>query len=98
MNNNPMMVFIDQLLIDKGVEGLDKDVLNQLKEDIAVRLRDRINVMLISHVPNSKLDELNKFIGADDTEGVQNFFGQNVEDMETKIAGEMLAFRKLYIK
>lgn len=98
MNNDPMKEFIQNLLKEKGIEGLEKEIMEQLEKDLLSRLEDRINAMIISELGGDKLEDLNTLLDADDEKALSSFYENNIENLEEKIAAEMLAFHSSYIK
>lgn len=97
IENNSINQFIDELVQQKGLTNLDKDVLEQIKEDLSNRLEDRINAAILSKISANKLDEFNKLLDLNDEEKTQNFVKENIPNLEELITIELVNFGKLYI-
>lgn len=90
--------FINQLVIEVGMsKDLEESVFDQLKKDLKERLQNRINAVILSQVPEDKLEEFEKLIDAGDEKATQNFCSENIPNLTELIAAEFLGFRSRYI-
>lgn len=89
--------YVDQLIADKGLDYLETDVLKQVKADLAERVEERINAVVIEKMPPEKMEFFEKMIGKSNAEEVQAFVQRNVPDIEKNIALELAEFRKTYL-
>ncbi len=90
--------FIDQLVIDADMnKNLEEDVFNQLKKDLRERLENRINAVILSQIPEHKLEEFEKLLDSKDQNATQSFCSQNIPNLTELIASEFLSFRSRYI-
>ncbi len=90
--------FISQLVVDAEMgKDLEADVLDQLKKDLREGLENRVNAVMLSHIPEHKLEEFEKLLDAGNEQATQNFCSENIPNLSELIAGEFLAFRKRYI-
>lgn len=89
--------FVDQLIKDKGFDEKDPEVLAQIKSDLMDRLENRINALVVSELEEDKLEAFNTVLDSGSEEEMVNFVKANVPDLDEKVAGELLAFRNMYL-
>ena len=90
--------FIDQLVLDSGMnKDLEENVFDQLKKDLRERLENRVNAVMLSHIPEYKLEEFEKLLDAGDEKATQAFCLENIQNLTEVIAAEFLNFRSRYI-
>ncbi len=78
-------------------KDLEEDVFDQLKKDLKDRLQNRINAVILSQVPEHKLEEFEKLLDSGDEKAMQAFCSQNIPNLAELIAAEFLSFRNRYI-
>ena len=98
MAYNELTIFINQILEQKGITGLDSSVHKQLVDDLEKRLLDQINRAIVEAIPSEKLQEFETLVSSGKgDEQVQDFFSKNGVDTQ-KIATEtMVHFKNLYL-
>lgn len=89
--------FVDRLLEEKGLEGLDTDVLAQVRTDLMSRLEDRVNAAILAHMPEDELPAFSKLLDSGDAAEIQKFCAKHVPDLENVVAAELLGFRETYV-
>lgn len=90
--------FINQLVLDANMsEGLEADVFTELKKDLKKRLENRLNAVILSHIPEYKLEEFEKLLDKGEPTATQAFCSQHIPDLASIIAAEFLNFRSRYI-
>lgn len=90
--------FIDQLVLDSGMnKDLEENVFDQLKKDLRERLENRVNAVMLSHIPEYKLEEFEKLLDADNEKATQAFCLENIPNLTELIAAEFLDFKSRYI-
>ena len=90
--------FIDKLVVEAGMnEDLDEDVFTQLKKDLKERLENRVNAVILSQIPEYKLEEFEKLLDSGNAEATQAFCNENIPNLSELIASEFLAFRNRYV-
>lgn len=89
--------FVDQLLAEKGMSGLDADVLAEAREDLMSRVEDRINAGILAHMPEEQFPAFDEVLAGGKSEEIQAFCKKHVSDLDTIVAGELLSFRQTYI-
>lgn len=91
--------FVAEILKEKNsdLKDVSTEVFEQLKKDLVSRLEDRINVAILSKLPENKLDDFEKVLDEGDQDKMQKFLTENVSDLETVVALELINFRKLYL-
>ena len=90
--------FIDKLVEEKGLLGLDGDVLNQVKEDLLDRLEDRINAAILENMPEGKMKEFDALLDGANEKEIQEFCSDNIENLDDVIAEALIRFREAYLK
>lgn len=90
--------FISQLVVEAGMDkNVEADVLTQLKSDLRERLQDRINAVLLSQIPEHKLEEFEELLDEGDQKATQAFCEQNIPNLAELIAAELAGFKKRYL-
>jgi FKBP-type peptidyl-prolyl cis-trans isomerase (trigger factor) len=91
--------FVDQLLTDKGIEGMDDEVRAELKRDLAERLTDEIDRAVIGALPEDKAVELSEKLDDENftNEDAAEFLQESGVDMQRVSLETMLRFRDLYL-
>ena len=89
--------FIDQLIVEKGFDEKDPEIVAQIKADLEDRLEDKINALILRELPEDSLDEFNTLLDRDDEKELTSFIQKNIPDIDTKIATELLIFRQTYL-
>ena len=90
--------FVAKLVEEAGMnKDLEEDVFDQLKKDLKDRLQNRINAVILSQVPEHKLEEFEKLLDSGDEKAMQAFCSQNIPNLAELIAAEFLSFRNRYI-
>lgn len=90
--------FINDILEEKKLSGVDNEVRKQLALDMKKRLLDQIDRAVINDLTNEQAKQLTNMIdaGADDAE-IQKFIVDSGVDTKTVTARTMLRFRDLYL-
>lgn len=89
--------FVDRLISEKGLEGLDTDVLAEVHADLLSRLEDRINAVLLAKLPPEKAVEFEKVLDAGDEKQVQEFVSATVPNANEVVAEALMTFRQTYL-
>lgn len=91
--------FIEQLLIDKGITGVEPEIYQELKDDMKKRLLDQIDRAAIMALSEEKANELAKLIDDPNfTNEKMTEFMQNAGlDLAGIAAETMLKFRNFYL-
>lgn len=92
-------VFINQLIDEKGLTGLNEDSRKTVVNELKSSLIEQINRAILMHLPDEKLDELNNLM---DQEGfgdndMQNFVANSGVDINKITAETMLQFKAFYL-
>ena len=101
MNNSdtkPVLVqFVDKLLEEKGTDGLDPDVVAQMKQDLLARVEDTVNASVLELLPPEKLPELNDLLDKGTDQEVSDFYNANIPNFPEELARVLFGFRSLYL-
>lgn len=89
--------FVDKLVEEKGITGLDEEIMMQLKEDLMERIEDRINVRILERMPEEKMEEFDAVVEEGDLDKIQEFTHANIPGLDQVIAKELLDFRRTYL-
>lgn len=91
--------FIDDLLDEKGLKGLDEDSFLSVKDNLEYELLQEINSALILSLPEKEVEQLSKMYedpNFKDEEAIE-FIKQNNPDFEKVIQETKKRFRELYL-
>lgn len=89
--------FINELVKEKKLDNLEQGVVEQMKKDLTDALEDRINAVILSKIPEEKLDEFEELLDNHTGNELQDFVSNNVPDLDVLISLELLNFRNLYL-
>lgn len=90
--------FVDKMVSEKReFEGLEPEVIKQIKNDLLSRIEDRINATIVNNIPEDKMPEFEKLSENGKDEEVQAFCEENIPDFAQLIASELIAFRQTYL-
>lgn len=89
--------FVDRLVEEKGFEGVESEVLEQIKKDLKVRVENRINASILEHMPSERLEELEKLLDDGSQEKIQAFCEKHIPDLPSVIANALIGFRQIYL-
>ena len=89
--------FVDRLVDEKGLLGLDDEVLTQVKSDLTSRVEDKINAVILANMPDSKLEEFSQVLETGTPETIQAFCASTVPNLENIVAQALLSFRDTYV-
>lgn len=97
--NMDLKMFVDRLFEEKKFpENLEKEVVEQIKTDLLSRVEDRINMVIVSNLPEDKLEEFNQMLDKNvDARAIQNFCAENIPDLAQLIASELIIFKQTYL-
>lgn len=92
-------LFIDQLILDKGMGEMSDDLKNEIHADLKERLIFQINRAIIAELPDNELDELNAELdnGTATAEKINDLVEKTGIDSESIIEDTMLNFRRVYL-
>lgn len=94
-----LKMFVDRLVEEKQFpEDLEKEVVEEIKSDLLGKVEDRVNALIISNLPENKLEEFNKLL--DDNvsdEDMQKFCVSNIPNLSQLIASELIVFKQTYL-
>ena len=89
--------FVDRLIEEKGFDNLDGEVLSEIKKELKERVEDRINVVVLAHLPPNKLEEFEKIVTQGTDDEMQTFPLTHIPNLNELLAAELLDFRNRYI-
>lgn len=89
--------FAKKLLEEKQLTNVDAEVFEQLQNDLVEKIEDRINMVILAHMPEDKLVEFERVLDGDSLEEIQFFCEKNISNAQEIISAELLAFRKTYL-
>lgn len=95
--NSSLDEFVARLLEEKGLSGLDSEVLEQVTTDLRSRVEDRINAKIVSALPESELQAFSTMLDTGSEEEIQAFCTEHIPNMDNLVAAELLAFRETYV-
>ena len=96
--NMDLQAYVDKLVAEKkGFEGLDQEVLTQIKKDLLERVETRMNAVFLANLPEDKQEEFSKLLDKDDEAQLRDFATANVPDLPEIMASELIAFRQSYL-
>ncbi len=96
--NLDLHTFIDKLVSEKReFEGLEPEIINQIKSDLLGRVEDRINAVIINNIPEDQISEFEKLTEEGTDEQIHAFCEATIPDLAEQIATELIVFRQMYL-
>lgn len=90
--------FVENLLVERGMTGVDEAVLAELRADLKERLSERLNAEMVALLDSEKVEELNDLMDADaEVNIVREFFMSNVPNYQDVFARTLMDFRTSYL-
>lgn len=98
MQNSPAAIqFVDKILEEKGMEGVEEEVRLQLRSDLLERLEDKINHLIIESLSPEQLAKFEHFIDTDQLDQLQPFLEKSGVNVSGIVARCMSEFRANYL-
>jgi hypothetical protein len=94
-----LKMFVDRLVEEKKYPtNLEQGVIDQIKADLMKRVEERLDMVIINNLPESKLVEFNELMDKNvSEEEMQKFCADNIPNLTQLIASELLVFRQTYV-
>lgn len=89
--------FVEKLLKEKGISGLDDATMRQLRDDLVVRVENITNSLILENMPKDKMDDFEKILDSGNEKDVQEFCKLNIPNMEELVSTGLLKLRSLYL-
>ncbi len=89
--------FVEKLLEEKGVRGLEPEVMTQLKRDLLDRAENMINAEILSHMPESALPEFEQILDAGSEEQIKEFVTKHVPNIDEVTSSALLKLKNTYL-
>lgn len=99
MQNSPAAVqFIDKLLEQKGIEGVEEEVRLQLRSDLLQRLEDKVNRAIVESLSPEQLVKFEHLIDTNKIDDIQPFLYNSGVNVHGIIARCMAEFQASYLE
>jgi hypothetical protein len=96
--SNTIDDFVNVLLEEKDLTGLDPDVINQIKKDLYARVENKINASILAKIPPQKMESFEELLSSNSSsDEIQKFCTENIRDLESVVASALLEFRSSYL-
>ncbi len=90
--------FVENLLVERGLTGVDEAVLAELRSDLLTRIGERLNAEMVVLLDAERVGELNDLMDADaEVDIVREFFMSNVPNYQDVFARTLMDFRTSYL-
>ena len=98
-NEEIIEVFIEGLIIDKGLEDLSEEEKDDVRDELNEKLTDFLTQALVNALPEDKVDELDDMIdaGAAEPENVRKLLDDAGVDSGKVVVDALQKFRELYL-
>lgn len=90
-------MFLDKLLAEKGMTGLDQEIYEQLRKDLYSRVEDRLNAAILDSLPKHVWPDFEKLLDQKEQKPIHDFLEKHIPDLQTVIASTLLSFRSVYL-
>lgn len=89
--------FVSKLLEEKGVTGLEPEVIEQLKQDLIERAENIVNAEILNNMPESALEDFNKILDDGSEEDIQKFCSDHIKNLDEVVAGGLIKLKNIYL-
>ncbi len=98
-NEEIIEVFIEGLIIDKGLENLDEEEKDDIRDELNEKLTDFLTQALVNALPEDKVNELDNMIdeGVAEPENVRRLLDDAGVDSGKVVVDALQKFRELYL-
>lgn len=95
----PLAVFAERLLAEKGIQGLDEEIMAQMRADLVSRAEDHINAAMLAALAPEQVEAFEALLGRDATTGddVHAFLQEHVPAFDETMANALMGFRNTYL-
>jgi uncharacterized protein DUF5663 len=90
--------FVDKLIEEKGLQGLDEEIRLQLRTDLLRRLEDRINRAIVASLNTHQLAQFEHLIDTNKIDSLQDFLYKQGINVNGVIASAMSEFHASYLE
>lgn len=90
--------FVDKILEEKGIEGVEEEVRVQLRKDLVRRLEDKINRTIIESLSSKQLAQFEHLIDINQIDKIQEFLYNNGVNIQGIVARCMSDLRASYLE
>ncbi|PIR47139.1 MAG: hypothetical protein COV07_00500 [Candidatus Vogelbacteria bacterium CG10_big_fil_rev_8_21_14_0_10_45_14] len=101
MNNAEQKLneFVDKMIEDKGITGLEPDIHIEVRKDLLRRLKDILDATIVHHMPEEHIPEFRALLDRDASEGeMRDFCEKHIADFDQVLASAMVNFRNKYLE
>jgi ATP phosphoribosyltransferase len=97
LDNQNIKEYVTLLVAEKKFENVDEEVLEQIREDLALRLENIINAAIVANLPAEKFEEFEKLLKSGKGKQISDFCEQNVPNLQQVVTTELTNFRNSYL-
>ncbi len=98
MNTKNLDNYIDQLVVDKGFDLGNVDLVKKVKDELYDLVEDAINSEIVNKLSQDKISEFEKLFNNNvSDEVVVSFLKSNIENLDQVIESVLLNFRNIYL-
>ncbi len=89
--------FVSDMLKERGVDSLPKEVQDQMHEDLMARVNDRINAAVLAAMSPTHVEEFEKVVDSGNVEAIQKFCSDHVPGIDEIVAHELILLKSSYL-
>ncbi len=89
--------FVDRLVLEKGFNESDAEVIEEIKKDLLARVGARINAMIMSELPPDSIEDFEEIMDKGSDDDVHAFMKKVIPNIEEKVAKELYDFKNMYL-
>lgn len=89
--------FVDRLVLEKGFNESDAEVIEEIKKDLLARVEARINAMIMSELPPDSIEDFEEIMDKGSDDDVHAFMKKVIPNIEEKVAKELYDFKNMYL-
>lgn len=97
MQSEAIKKFVESILEEKDLVGINDDIKQRLADDLTTRLEDQILRALISELNESQLDEFEKLVDDSDQGKLATFFEDKNLPVQDIVIQAMAKFKRSYL-
>ena len=97
MQNQELRKFVQNIVEEKKLTGVEQDVIDELVDDLSKRLEAQINRALIDELTDEQFKEFEGLVDQEDTQKLSTYFTDKGVPVQNIVTNVMTKFRIAYL-
>ena len=97
MQNQELKKFVDTILKEKNLKGVEQNILDKLSDELTSSLETQINRALVDSLNDQQLNDFEKLVDEQNTEKLKTYFNDVGVPVQQIVTQVMTRFRSAYL-